>query len=200
MLMSLEAHWFSTLYAAKMFISAFLHGSAVITLIVIILHKYGHLKMLNRSHLHDFTRYMFMLCIMWGYFTFSQFMIIWYGNIPEETAFYVHRWHGTYQVLFFVSIFLNWFVPFLFLMPRKTSRSKLVMVPVIVLLLIGQYIELYYDIWPATVSDAKFGLLEVGTFLGFAGLFILVVITYLAKANLVPKNHPYLEESIHHHF
>ena len=200
MLMSLEVHWFSTLYAAKMFISAFLHGSAVITLIVILLHKYGHLKMLNRSHLHDFTRYMFMLCIMWGYFTFSQFMIIWYGNIPEETAFYVHRWHGTYQVLFFVSIFLNWFVPFLFLMPRKSSRSKLVMVPVIVLLLIGQYVELYYDIWPATVSDAKFGLLEVGAFIGFLGLFILVVITYLEKANLVPKNHPYLEESIHHHF
>jgi len=200
MLMSLQVHWFSTIFAAKMFISAFQHGAAVITLIVIILHKYGYLQVLNRSHLHDFTRYMFMLAIVWGYFTFAQFMLIWYGNIPEETSYYVHRWHGPFQVLFYASIVLNWFIPFLFLMPRSTSRSKIVMVPVIVLLLLGQYVELYYEIWPATLHEAKFGLLEIGTWLGYAGLFTLVVITYLAKANLVPKNHPYLEESIHHHF
>ncbi|PTN08848.1 quinol:cytochrome C oxidoreductase [Mangrovibacterium marinum] len=200
MLMSLQVHWFSTIFAAKMFISAFLHGAAVITLIVIILHKYGYLQVLNRSHLHDFTRYMFMLSIVWGYFTFSQFMLIWYGNIPEETSYYVHRWHGPFQILFYVSIILNWFIPFLFLMPRSNSRSKLAMVPVIILLIIGQYVELYYEIWPATLHEAKFGLLEIGSWLGFAGLFSLIVITYLAKANLVPKNHPYLEESIHHHF
>ncbi len=200
MLMSLEVHWFSTIYAAKAFISAFLHGSSVITLIVIILHKYGYLKMLNRSHLHDFTRYMFMLSIVWGYFTFSQFMLIWYGNIPEETVYYVHRWHGAFEVLFFASILINWFIPFLFLMPRKSSRSKMVMVPVILLLIVGQYIELYYEIWPATVHEAKFGLLEIGAFLGFVGLFTLVFVTYLAKASLVPRNHPYLEESLHHHF
>ncbi|MGD9931248.1 MAG: hypothetical protein AB7U05_14605 [Mangrovibacterium sp.] len=200
MLMSLEVHWFSTLFAAKTFISAFLHGSAVITLIVILLHRKGHLNLLNRSHLHDFTRYMFMLAIIWGYFTFAQFMLIWYGNIPEETAFYVHRWHSPYQFLFYASIVLNWLVPFLLLMPRKTSRSKLAMTPVIVLLMIGYYIELYYEIWPATVHDAKFGLLEIGAFLGYAGLFSLVVITYLAKASLVPVKHPYLEESVQHHF
>ena len=200
MIMSLEVHWFSTIFAAKAFIAAFLHGSAIITLIVIILNKVGYLKMLNRSHLHDFTRYMFMLAIIWGYFNFSQFMLIWYGNIPEETHFYVHRMHGAFQVLFYANILLNWGIPFLFLMPRFSSRSKMVMVPVIILLIIGQYTELYFEIWPATVHEAKFGLLEIGMFLGFAGLFSLVVVTYLAKASLIPKNHPYLEESIHHHF
>ena len=74
------------------------------------------------------------------------------------------------------------------------------MLPVIIILIIGQYTELYYIIWPATVHEAKFGLLEIGTFLGYVGLFSLVVSTSLAKANLVPKNHPYLQESIHHHF
>lgn len=199
-LMSLEVHWYSTLYAGKMFISAFLHGAAVITLIVIILHKFGYLKMLNRSHLHDFTRYIFMLSIVWGYFNFTQFMLIWYGNIPEETVFFVERWHGAFRVMFFANIILNWFIPFLFLMPRKTSRSKMVMVPVIILLMIGQYTELYYDIWPTVIGDAKFGLIEIGTFIGYAGLFTLVVITYLSKASLVPKNHPFLEESLEHHF
>lgn len=200
MILSLEVHWFSTVFAAKAFIAAFLHGAAVITLIVIILHKMGYLNVLNRSHLHDFTRYMFMLGIVWGYLNFVQFMLIWYGNIPEETVFYVKRMHGAFEVLFFANIVLNWGIPFLFLMPRFSSRSKLVMVPVIILLMIGQYTELYFEIWPATVQTAKFGLLEIGMFLGFAGLFSFVVITYLAKASLVPKNHPFLQESIRHHF
>lgn len=200
MIMSLEPHWFSALFAAKSFIAAFLHASTVIALIVIVLHRIGHLPMLNRSHLHDFSRYIFMLAIIWGYFNFAEFMLIWYGNIPEETVFYVKRSEGVFGVLFFANIILNWFIPFLFLMPRMTSRSKVFMLPVMVLMMIGQYTELYYYIWPAVVHEAKFGFLEIGTYLGFLGLFALVVSNTLSKANLVPKNHPYLEESIYHQF
>ncbi len=200
MLMTLEPHWFSTLFAGKSFIAGVLHGSSIIALIVIILSKQGKLQMLNSSHLHDFTRYIFMSSIVWGYFNFAEYTLIWYGNIPEETAWFVHRSHGVYQILFFVNIALNWAVPFFVLMPRKSSRAKMIMVPVIILLIIGQYTELYYIIWPATVHEAKFGLLEIGTFLGYAGLFSWVVSTALTKASLVPKNHPYIEESIHHHF
>jgi len=200
MLMSLEPHWFSTLFAGKSFIAAFLHGSSIIALIVILLSRMGKFEQLNSSHLHDFTRYIFMASIVWGYFNFAEFMLIWYANIPEETAWFVHRWHGTYKILFFANIVLNWLIPFLVLMPRKSSRSKIIMLPVIVILIIGQYTELYYIIWPATVQEVKFGLLEIGTFLGYAGLFSLIVSAALAKANLVPKNHPYLQESIHHHF
>lgn len=200
MLMSLEPHWFSTLFAAKSFISGFLHANAVIALVVILLSRKGHFKGLNGSHLHDFTRYIFMASIVWGYFNFAEFMLIWYGNIPEETAWFVHRSEGVYQILFFVNIALNWAVPFFVLMPRKTSRSKLFILPVVVVLIIGQYTELYYIIWPATVHAPKFGWLEIGTFLGFVGLFSWVVARALAKANLVPRNHPYLQESIHHYF
>ncbi len=200
MLMSLSPHWFSTLFAGKSFMAAFLHGSSIITLIVIILSRTGNFELLNRSHLHDFTRYIFMTSIIWGYFNFAEFMLIWYGNIPEETTWFVQRWDGAYKVLFFANILINWFVPFIVLMPRKTSRSKQVITPVIILLMIGQYIELYYIIWPATVGAAKFGPLEIGTFIGFLGLFALVVSTWLAKANLVPRKHPYIEESIYHHF
>ncbi len=200
MLMSLEPHWFSTLFAGRSFIAAFMHANSIIALIVIILSKQGYFKMLNASHLHDFTRYIFMASIVWGYFNFAEFMLIWYGNIPEETVWFVHRWHGAYEVLFFVNIILNWGIPFLVLMPRKSSRSKMIILPVVVVLIIGQYTELYYIIWPATVGTAKFGLLEIGSFLGYAGLFSWVVATTLAKASLVPKNHPYLQESIQHHF
>jgi len=200
MLMSLEPHWYSTLFAGKSFIAALLHASSIIALVVIVLSRMGKLQILNRSHLHDFTRYIFMTSIVWGYFNFAEYMLIWYGNIPEETVWFAHRSHGVYQVLFFVNIVLNWAVPFFILMPRKSSRSKLIMFPVIILLMIGQYTELYYIIWPATVVEEKFGLLEIGTFLGYLGLFSWVVATTLAKASLVPKNHPYLEESINHHF
>lgn len=200
MLMSLEPHWFSTLFAAKSFIAAFMHANSIIALIVIVLSRQGYFKMLNGSHLHDFTRYIFMASIVWGYFNFAEFMLIWYGNIPEETVWFVHRWHGVYKILFFANIILNWAIPFLVLMPRKSSRTKLIILPVIFILIIGQYAELYYIIWPATVGEAKFGLLEIGTFLGNAGLFTWVVGTTLAKASLVPRNHPYLQESIQHHF
>lgn len=200
MLMSLEPHWFSTLFAGKSFMSGVLHGSSIIALIVIVLAKQGKLQILNSSHLHDFTRYIFMSSIVWGYFNFAEYMLIWYGNIPEETAWFVHRSHGAYQVLFFVNIILNWAIPFLVLMPRKSSRSKLFILPVIFILIIGQYTELYYIIWPATVHEAKFGLLEIGTFLGYTGLFTFIVASTLTKASLIPKNHPYLEESVNHHF
>jgi len=200
MLMSLEPHWFSTIFAAKSFIAAFMHANSIIALIVIILSRMGKLEFLNRSHLHDFTRYIFMTSIVWGYFNFAEFMLIWYGNIPEETAFFVHRWSGAYKVLFFANIVLNWFIPFVVLMPRKTSRSKMFILPVILLLIIGQYSELYFIIWPAVVGEAKFGLLEIGTFAGFTGFFALIVGTWLSKASLVPRNHPYIEESLHHHF
>lgn len=200
MLLSLDPHWFSTLFAAKSFIAAFLHGSSIITLIVIILNRTGNFDILNRSHLHDFTRYIFMTSIVWGYFNFAEFMLIWYGNIPEETVWFVERWQGAYKILFFVNIILNWAIPFFVLMPRKTSRSKMFIFPVIVLLMIGQYTELYYIIWPNVVHEAKFGLLEIGAFLGYAGVFSLVVSSWLTKASLVPKNHPYLQESLHHHF
>ena len=200
MIMSLEPDWFSAIFAAKSFIAAFLHASTVIALIAIILYRLGYIPMLNNSHLHDFSRYIFMLAIMWGYFNFVEFMLIWYGNIPEETIFFVRRSHGAFGALFFVNIALNWFVPFLFLMPRMTSRSKVFLLPVIFLMMIGQYTELYYYIWPAVVHGAKFGILEIGTYLGFLGLFTLVVTNTLSKASLVPRNHPYLEESIYHQF
>lgn len=200
MLMSLDPHWFSTLFAGKSFIASFMHSSSIITLIVIILARNGKLDILNPSHLHDFTRYIFMASIVWGYFNFAEFMLIWYGNIPEETVWFVKRWDGVYRVLFFTNIVLNWFIPFMVLMPRKSSRSKQIILPVVAILIIGQYTELYYIIWPAMVGAAKFGLLEIGTFLGFTGIFTLVVSTYLTKASLVPKNHPYLQESVSHHF
>jgi hypothetical protein len=199
-IMSLEVHWFSAIFALKNMVAAFLHGTSILTLIIFILYKRGYFSFLNEYHLHDFARYIFMLSIVWGYFWFAQFMIIWYGNIPEETVYYYIRWNEGWKVLFFLEIGLNWGIPFLLLLPVKTSRNLTVISMVIFFLIIGQYLDLFMQIIPGTSRMLKFGWIEAGLFLGYAGLFALVVVTTLSKTKIIPSNHPYLEESLNHKF
>ena len=199
-IMSIDPHWVSTIFALKNLVAAFLHGVSIITLIVFILHRLGYFPFLNKYHLHDFARYIFIFSIIWGYFWFAQFMIIWYGNIPEETAYYYDRWQGGWKTIFFLEIGLNWAVPFMVLLPVKTSRNMNVIFSVIVVLILGQYIDLFSQVVPGTTGALKFGWIEACMFLGWAGLFVLVVATTLSRAKLIPPNHPYLEESTNHHF
>ena len=199
-IMSIDVHWYSTIFALKNMVAAFLHGVSILALIIFILHKKGYFPYLNKYHLHDFARYIFMLAIIWGYFWFAQFMIIWYGNIPEETAYFYVRWQDGWKIMFFLEIGLNWAVPFLVLLPVKTSRNMTAIVTVIILLIIGQYIDLFVQVIPGTTGVLKFGLIEAGLFLGYAGLFAIVVAYSLSKAKLIPPNHPLLGESLEHRF
>ena len=197
---SIDVHWYSTLFALKNFVASFYHGVTILILIVFLLHNKGYFSFLNSYHLHDFSRYIFMLAIVWGYFWFSQFMLIWFGNIPEETVYFVKRWEDGWKVLFFINIFINWFIPFAVLLPTRASRSKTAIFAVIIVLIIGHYIDLYMQIMPGTTGVLQFGFIEIGTFVGYAGLFSLVTGYWLTKAPLVPVNHPYLSESLEHHF
>ncbi len=93
-------HWYSTIFGFKNFASAFYHGSAIILLITAILYKQGYFPFFNKNHLQDMSSYVFMLSIIYGYLWFAQFMLIWYGNIPEETIYYAVRWEGQWQPCF----------------------------------------------------------------------------------------------------
>lgn len=198
--MSIDAHWYSTIFALKNFVAAFHHAAIVITFIVLLMNLRGHFPFLNKSHLGDFSRYIFMLCIIWGYFWFAEFMLIWYANIPEETAYFLPRVKGEgWRFFFFANIIVNWFIPFILLMPKATARNKLVLKIVIPFLIIGQFIDLYIQIFPGTIGEQVLGFQEIGTFVGFAGLFMLVTGYVLSRSNLYPLNHPYLEECQHHH-
>lgn len=198
-IMSIEAHWFSTIFSVKNFVAAFYHGSVVIVLIAILLHEKGYYKDLNESHLLDFSRYIFILAIIWGYVTFSQFMLIWYGNIPEETEYYAHRWEHGFKIIFYSNFIINWFIPFVLLLSQAINKNIRIVKAVCFLLIIGQYIDLYDQIFPAVIHHAQFGIIEIGFFLGFGGLFTFIVTKALAAVPLIPMNHPYLEESIYHH-
>ena len=199
-IMSIDAHWYSTVFALKDFVAAFHHAAIVITFIVLLMNQRGHFPFLNKSHLGDFSRYIFMLCIIWGYFWFSEFMLIWYANIPEETAYFLPRMRGEgWNFFFYANILINWFLPFVLLMPKATARNRTFLKIVIPFLIVGQFIDLYVQIFPGTVGQQVLGFQEIGTFVGFAGLFMLVTGWTLSRAGLYAVNHPFLDESKNHH-
>lgn len=198
-LMSLDAHWYSTIYAVKKFVMAFYHGVTIIAGIAIILYKMGYLPILNKTHLADFSRYIFALSIIWGYMWLSQYLLIWYANIPEETVYYVPRIMSEYKNYFYAELIINWLFPFLFLMWNKVGKTYNGMLFVIVVLIIGQWVELYMSIMPNTIESHSITYIEVGTFIGYWAIFAAAVAWSLTKMRLVPKNHPYLQESLKHH-
>ena len=195
-LMSLDAHWYSTIYAVKKFVMAFYHGIAIIVAIIIILNKMGYFPMFNETHRADFSRWLFVLSMIWGYMWLSQYMLIWYANIPEETVYYVPRIMGEYKNYFYAELIINWLFPFLFLMWNRVGKNANALLFLIAVLIVGQWVELYMSIMPNSIESHSITYVEIGSFLGFAGLFALVVAWSLTKAPLIPKNHPYMQESI----
>jgi len=199
LIMSIDVHWFSTIFAVKNFISGFFHAVAIITLIIILLNRKGYFKNLNKNHLQSFSKYLFILGLIWGYLFFIEYLVIWFGNIQEETIYFIVRTQGKWKIFFFLNIILNWAVPFFVLMSGKAKQSKSVIMFVCIILIIGQWIDLYLQIIPGTVGNFSIGFIEIGIFIGYIGLFTLVVSRALSLHSLIPKNHPYLDESMNHH-
>lgn len=197
--MSLEAHWFSTMFGWYNFAAMWVSGISCITIIVVVLKKAGYMNWVNENHLHDLGKLMFGFSIFWTYVWFAQFMLIWYSNIPEETVYFYKRWEPEYKPWFWLSIIINFVAPLLLLVDRDAKRKQNVMLFVGILLLAGHWLDYYIMIMPGTVAEHRgFGIIEIGTALGFLGLFIFLVMSKLSKQALVPKNHPFLDESLHH--
>lgn len=198
-IMSIDAHWFSTIFAVKNFVMGFYHAVVLITIILIILNKLGYYPFLNKHHLRDLTKYIFILGIIWAYTWFSQYILIWYANMPEETVYYIPRTQGEFTPLFYIEFAVNWIFPFFVLMSGKVANKKNLLLAICVILMIGQWVDIYMQVTVGTLGQLRIGFIEIAGFLGFVGLFALVIAKSLAKAPLVAKNHPYLEECINHH-
>jgi len=200
--MSIDTHWFSTMFGWYVLASWHVSGLAAITLTVVLLKDQGYLKIVNDSHLHDLGKFMFAFSIFWTYIWFSQFLLIFYANIPEETTYFLDRlsrFGGTYKGLFFFNLFINFVFPFLTLMTRDTKRLPIFLKIVSIAILFGHWLDFYMMVMPGTTKGhSGFGALEIGSIVVYATLFIYAVATGLSKALLVPKNHPMLEESMHH--
>ena len=199
-IMSLDPHWFSTLFGWYVFASFFVSGITVIALVTLYLKSKGYLEDVNTSHIHDLAKFMFGISIFWTYLWFSQFMLIWYSNIPEEVTYYVQRIEQ-YTLPFWGMLVLNFIFPLLILVNTDFKRITWIIVMAGIVILIGHYIDFYNMIMPATVGAEWFiGAGEIGSVLFFLGLFIFVVFTALTKAPLLPKRNPFIEESKHFHY
>jgi hypothetical protein len=199
-IMSVDPHWFSTLFGWYVFASMFVSGITVIALITIYLKSKGLMEFVNDSHLHDLAKFMFAISIFWTYLWFSQFMLIWYANIPEEVTYFVTRIED-YNLPFFGMLVMNFIFPFLVLMNSDYKRIPWFIVMAGIVILIGHYVDVFNMIMPATVGDRwSIGLPELSAVALFLGLFLLLVFYALSKAPLLPKGNPFIKESEHFHY
>ena len=200
-IMSLEPHWFSTIFGVYCFSGFFASSIAVTIILLVWLQKQGALNgIVTDEHLHDLGKLLFAFTTFWAYIWFSQYMLIWYSDMPEETNYFIVRTGTVWGPLFIFNILINWLVPFFILMPARTKRNMGILVKVAIVVLVGHWLDLYLMVYPAISPEAiKFGLVEIGLPVGALGLFGLVTLKKLSEHPLVPIKDPYLQESLHHH-
>ena len=200
-IMSIDTHWFSTLFGWYIFSEWSAIGFTTILLFCLFLKKQGYLQDLNESIIHDLGKWVFAFSIVWTYMWFSQFMLIWYANIPEEVTYFMERIElPNYRFLFWFSAAINFVVPTLMLMSRDAKRNTNLLIAASVTSLIGHWINSYLLFAPGTLHDhGHLGLTELGMGLGFLGLFLFIVFRSLTTRSLEIKHHPFLEESKHLH-
>ena len=256
--MSIDAHWYSTLFAWYSGASLFVSMIAMTILVLIFLKSLGYYPNVNDEHFHDLGKFLFAFSIFWTYLWFSQYMLIWYANIGEETVYFNLR-QDQYPVLFYANLAINFLVPFFILMRNDTKRKVGSLIAVSLIVIFGHWLDFFLMVKPgalhtahelaghggehgvdadhggghgateaaghgsSAVSEAAHGgheiaegavhhasstfeagftipgFLEFGTLIGFLCLFLYIMYTQLSKANLIPKNDPYLSESLHHH-
>jgi hypothetical protein len=200
--MSIDPHWFSTMMGWYVFASWWVTGLAMIALILIYLQDAGYLKeVVNANHLHNLGMLIFGFSIFWTYIWFSQFMLIWYAHIPEETVYFVLRKTvSPYSWIFYANLVLNFGLPFLLLMPRDSKRFASMMRVACFIVIIGHWLDFYLMVTPGIMKyNGSLGLIEIGLALIFLAAFLLVVLTSLTKFSLVAKHHPMTAESLNHH-
>ena len=199
-LMSIDAHWYSTMYSWYTFASSFVAGVALITLFVIYLKNHGYLELTNEEHLHDLGKFQFAFSIFWTYLWFSQFMLIWYANIPEETVYFKSRFQGPYAPIFWLNLIINFLAPLLIYMRRSSKRNWTLVTFMSALILFGHWLDFYQMVIPSLFpKERHLNLFDFGVALGFLGVIMFIAGKTMSKYSLIPRNHPFLKESVIHH-
>jgi hypothetical protein len=205
-LMSIDALWYSTMYSWYTWASTFVPACALIAIFIIYLKNQGYLELTNEEHLHDLGKFMFAFSVFWTYLWFSQYMLIWYSNQPEETIYFVPRVQGPYRGIFFLNLIINFIAPLLILMKRGSKRHYATMTFMCVLLIFGHWLDFFQMVFPGPLTDHATGrthvplmLFDFGIALGFVGLIMFITARSLSKWPLIIKHHPFIKESIIHH-
>lgn len=197
-LMSIDVHWFSTLYGWYTFAGMWCSTMVVLVITTLYLKKLGYLKKVNDSHIHDLGKWTFATSFLWSYLWFSQFMLIWYANIGEEVTYYQMR-IDNYKIMYFAMFVINFAFPMLLLMSRDAKRHAGILTLVGLIILAGHWVDIYIMVSAGSLgANAHIGFLEIGMAVMVLGIFMYVVLNNLTKAPLTPVNHPFLDESLHH--
>ena len=195
-IMSVDPHWYSTLFGWYVFIGLFSTGTAAIILVVGFLKWQGYLSYINKEHIHDLGKYLFAFSIFWMYLWYFQYMLIWYGHLPEETIYYAMRINN-FHLMFFMVPILSFVVPFFALMTRNSKRNLKWISIISFIVLAGQWLNLYLMLSPGIIGKAaKVGILEIGFTCLYLGVFLYVIFLSLSKKTMTIIKHPLLKESL----
>jgi len=159
----------------------------------------GYLEYVTIEHIHDLGKMIFGFSIFWTYLWFSQFMLIWYSNIPEETLYFYQRFNSGYKFVFFLVLFINFVFPFFVLITAGAKRTYGVMIFACPVILLGHWLDFYVLTMPGAVGEGNGIILELGIALCYLGGFLLWVFWQLQKAPLLQTTHPFAQESLYHH-
>ncbi|HEY3568609.1 MAG TPA: hypothetical protein VGP73_11810 [Thermoanaerobaculia bacterium] len=197
-LMSLQPRWTSTMFAIYMFAGLFQAGIAAIALAVARLSRRDLAGSITPGHLHDLGKLLFAFSIFWAYIWVCQYLLIWYGNLTEEIPYFAVRTRGAWLPLFALAPVLRWLVPFVVLLPRWTKRDPRSLAGIAGVVLAGSWLDLYMNVAPAVLPGPRLGPPELLIAAGFAALLWLATARALASAPLLPRNDPFLGESLRH--
>lgn len=199
-MMSLDYHWFSTMYGVIYFAGSFMSCFALMAVLVVLLGNGNYLGgAITTEHHHAIGKMMWGLMVFWAYTSFSQFMLIWYANIPEETLWYKHRWEHGWSTWSAILFFGHFILPFFAMMSRHVKRNAKLLVFGAVWLLVMHYVDMFWNIKPNMHhghGEAVLGLVEILAFLGVGGVFLAVFTFLLQRTPLIPVNDPRLPESL----
>ncbi|MFM6930571.1 MAG: molybdopterin oxidoreductase [Bdellovibrio sp.] len=201
LLMSLLPTWYSTIFGIYCFSGLFQAGLAFLAITIVLMRRSGLIKgYVNVEHQHDVVKYLKGFSIFWAYIAFSQFMLMWYANLPEETEYYIMRSLGGWMSISVALLVFRFVVPFLALLPRDAKRSDTNVLLVSTLVLVMQYVDIYWMVYPNFYDgQVTFGFWEIGIFAGFAGVFLLCIMSFWSKHSLVPVKDPRMHEALNHH-
>lgn len=205
MMMSIDSHWFSTIFSIYNFATGWVSAITIIALFTLHLQKRGYLQVVNEDVRHDLGKMMFAFSIFWTYMWVAQMLLIWYANLPEEVTYYRDRIINGWGFHFYLNLALNFIIPFFGLMSRDGKRNKWWLGFIGCILLFGHWNDVYLMTFAGALKDHDgvshapgWGFMEIGFLCIFVGGFIYTVLTSLTKANLYPTKHPYIMESALH--
>lgn len=197
LVMSVDPYWFSTMFGVYYFAGATMSFFALASVLFMMLQRSGVLATaVSTEHYHDLGKFLFAFVFFWGYIAFSQYMLIWYGNIPEETAWLIERQTGPWAWLGVVLIVGHFALPFVGLMSRYVKRARIGLAFWAIWLLAMHYVDLYWLIMPQLSHEFRFGLIDIALWVGMAGLYFAGFGFIARGRNLVPLKDPRLGESL----